>query len=135
MQGLTLDCNILPWGGFDHWPMQLESGFQTTPNKKPFRFEKLWIEHPTFKERIKQWWWEVQLEKGTRMFQLYKKLKYIKNKLKEWNMDTFGNINQDKNNLEEKVKKLQEICMLEGYMEDWKKEEIQMTQDWEARCY
>jgi hypothetical protein len=39
------------------------------------------------------------------MFQLYKKLKYIKYKLKEWNRDTFGNINQEKNNLEEKNEK------------------------------
>jgi exonuclease III len=27
MQGITLDCNILPWGGFYHWPVQLEAGF------------------------------------------------------------------------------------------------------------
>ena len=75
MQGLTLDCNILPWGGSDHWPVQLEAGFQTTPKNRLFRFEKFWIEHPIFKERIKQWWREEQPEKGTRMFKLYKKLK------------------------------------------------------------
>ena len=40
------------------------------------------------------------------MFQLYKKLKHIKYRLKEWNKDTFGNINQEKNNIEEKMKKL-----------------------------
>jgi hypothetical protein len=134
MQGLTLDCNILPWGGSDHWPVQLEAGFQTTPKNRPFRFEKFWIEHPTFKERIKQWWWEEKPEQGTRMFKLYKKLKHIKYRLKEWNKDTFGNINQEKNNIEEKMKKLQETCISEGYTEEWKKEEIQMTQEWEARC-
>jgi exonuclease III len=134
MQGLTLDCNILPWGGSDHWPMQLEAGFQTTPKNRPFRFEKFWIEHPTFKEIIKQWWREEQPEQGTRMFKLYKKLKYIKYRLKEWNKDTFGNINREKNNIEEKMKKLQETCILEGCTEEWKKEEIQMTQEWEARC-
>jgi exonuclease III len=53
MQGLTLDCNILPWGRSDHWPVQMEAGFQTTPKNRPFRFEKFWIEHPNFKERIK----------------------------------------------------------------------------------
>jgi hypothetical protein len=55
MQGVTLDCNILPWGGYDHWPMQLEAGFQTTPKNRPFRFDKFWIEHLNFKEIIKQW--------------------------------------------------------------------------------
>jgi hypothetical protein len=68
------------------------------------------------------------------MSKLYKKLKYIKYKLKEWNKDTFGNINQEKNNIEEKMKKLQETCISEGYTEDQKKEELQMTQEWEARC-
>jgi hypothetical protein len=38
MQSLTLDCNILPWGGSDHWLVQPEENFQTTPKNKPFRF-------------------------------------------------------------------------------------------------
>jgi exonuclease III len=57
LQRLTVDCNILPWGCSDHWPVQLEANFQTTPKNKPFRFEKFWIEYPTFKENINQWWW------------------------------------------------------------------------------
>jgi hypothetical protein len=114
--------------------VQLEAGFQTTPKNKPFRFKKFWMEHPTFKENIKQWWSEEKLEKGTRMFKLYKKLKHIKYRLKEWNKDTFGNINQEKKNIEEKMKNLQETCISEGYNEEWKKEEIQMTQEWDERC-
>ena len=66
------------------------------------------------------------------MFKLHKKLKYIKNNLKEWNMDTFRNINKEKNNIEEKMKKLQETYLQEGYTEDRKKGDIQMTQDWEV---
>jgi hypothetical protein len=49
-------------------------------------------------------------------------------------MDIFGNINTEKNYIEEKMRKLQETCMWEGYTEDWKKEELQMTQEWEVRC-
>jgi hypothetical protein len=101
--------------------VQLEAGFQTTPKNRPFRFEKFWIEHPTFKERIKQWWSEEQPEQGTRMFKLYKKLKHIKYRLKEWNKDTFGNINQEKNNIEEKMKKLQETCILRDTMRSGKR--------------
>jgi hypothetical protein len=134
LQGLTLDCNILPWGGSDHWPVQLEANFQTTPKNRPFRFEKFWIDHPTFKENINQWWREELPDQGTRMFKLYKKLKYIKQKLKEWNREVFGNINQGKKSIEDRMRKLQEQCIEEGYTEDRKKEEIQMTQEWEARC-
>jgi hypothetical protein len=134
LQGLTLDCNILPQGGSDHWPVQLEANFQTTPKNRPFKFEKFWIKHPTFKENINQWWREKQPEQGTRMFKIYKKLKYIKHKLMDWNKEIFGNINQEKKNIEDRMRKLQEICIDDGYTEDRKREEIQMTQEWEARC-
>jgi hypothetical protein len=69
------------------------------------------MEHPTFKENIKQWWSEEKQEQGTRMFKLYKRLKHIKYRLNEWNKDTFGNINQEKKNIEEKMKKLQKTCI------------------------
>jgi hypothetical protein len=65
---------------------------------------------------------------------LYKKLKYIKYNLREWNKEFFGNINQEKKNIEDKMRILQEVCKVEGYTEDRKKEEIPMTQEWEERC-
>jgi hypothetical protein len=112
----------------------LEENFQTTLKNRPFRFEKFWIEHPTFKENINHWWREPQPEQGTRMFKLYKKLRYIKHKLKEWNKEIFGNINQEKRIIENRMRNLQEICIDKGYIEDRKKEEIQLNQEWEARC-
>jgi hypothetical protein len=68
------------------------------------------------------------------MFKLYKKLKYIKYNLKEWNKENFGNINQEKKNIEDRMRRLQEVFIAEGYTEDQKKEEIQMTREWEGRC-
>jgi len=122
-----LDCIILPWGGSNHWPVQLEANFKTTSKNIPFRFEKFWIEHPTFKENINQWWRKELAKQGTRMFKLYKKLKYIKYKLKEWNNEVFRNINQEKKSIKDRIRKLQELCIAGGYTEDRKKEEIQMT--------
>jgi hypothetical protein len=66
------------------------------------------------------------------MFKLYKNLKYTKQKLKEWNKEVFGNINQGKNIIEDRMRKLHELCITEGYTEEQKKYEIQMTQEWEA---
>jgi len=40
------------------------------------------------------------------MFNLYKKLRYIKHKIKEWNKEIFGNINQENKNIEDKMRKL-----------------------------
>ena len=110
--------------GSDHWLVQLEENFQTTLKNGPFRFEKFWIKHPTFKEHINQWWREELLDQGTRMFKLYKRLEYIKHKLKEWNKKIFGNINQEKKNIKDRTRILQELCIDEGYTEDQKREEI-----------
>jgi hypothetical protein len=134
LQGLALEGNILPWGGSDHWPVRLEENFQATPKNRPFRFEKFWIDHPTFKENIKAWWQEEIQEQGTKMFRLQKKLKHIKEKLKKWNKEVFGNIDQAKKLIEERMERLQEQCIQEGYTEERKKEENQLLQDWEARC-
>jgi hypothetical protein len=58
LQGIIMEGNILPWGGSDHWSVLLEANFQVTPKNRPFWFESLWIEHPTFKENINIWWKE-----------------------------------------------------------------------------
>jgi hypothetical protein len=39
-----------------------------------------------------------------------------------------------KKNIEDKMRKIQEICIDVGYTEDRKKEETQMTQKWEKGC-
>jgi hypothetical protein len=58
------------------------------------------------------------------MLKLYKKIKHIKHRIKEWNKDTFGNINQEKNKIQEKMKNLQETYISKGHNEEWKNEEI-----------
>jgi hypothetical protein len=112
----------------------LEAKFQVTPKNRSFWFESFWIEHPTFKENIKLWWKEKIQEQGTKMFRLQRRLKHIKEKLKQWNKEVFENIDQAKKVLEEKMAWLQEQCIQEGYNEERKKEENQLIQDWEAIC-
>jgi hypothetical protein len=65
------------------------------------------------------------------MFKLYKKLRYIKQRLKEWSKEIFGNINQEFFFIEDRMRNLYEICIDRHYTEDQKKEEIQLTQEWE----
>jgi hypothetical protein len=40
----------------------------------------------------------------------------------------------EEKSIEDRMRKLQELCIEEGYTKDRKKEEIQMTREWEARC-
>jgi len=52
LTGLDLTASILPFGGADHWPIQLEASFIGTPRNKPFRFENVWLTHPDFISNI-----------------------------------------------------------------------------------
>eukprot|EP00253_Pinus_taeda_P003205 PITA_03205 len=84
-------AQVLPFGGSDHWLIQLEIKGIGTPRNKPFRFENIWLSHPNFISNIEKWWSE-DLQIGTIMYLLHKRLKHIKLWLKEWNNKDFGNI-------------------------------------------
>eukprot|EP00253_Pinus_taeda_P007867 PITA_07867 len=94
---------IIPFGGSDHWPIQLEVQGIGTPKKRPLRFENSWLTHPDFISNIPKWWKEELHIQGTSMFQLHKRLKHIKLRLKDWNKNEFGNIFIAKKVVEDKM--------------------------------
>ncbi|KAL6316269.1 hypothetical protein AAG906_017899 [Vitis piasezkii] len=50
---------VLPRWTSDHWPIVLD----TNPFKwglTPFRFENMWLQHPSFKECFRSWWRDFQ---------------------------------------------------------------------------
>eukprot|EP00253_Pinus_taeda_P027848 PITA_27848 len=83
-------ADILPYGGSDHWPIQMEIKGIGTPRNKPFRFENIWLSHPYFISNIGNWWAKNLQIQGSSMFILHKRLKHIKQKLKEWNQKEFA---------------------------------------------
>jgi hypothetical protein len=92
MEGIAMELDILNYSGSDHWPLQLRLDIPTTPGKKPFRFEKLWLDHPDFQENIQAWWRKATVPSGSKMYKFQQKLKNLKQTLKIWNQNTFGNI-------------------------------------------
>eukprot|EP00253_Pinus_taeda_P028058 PITA_28058 len=48
LTGPAMTVSIMPFGGSDHWPVQLEAAFMGTPRNIPFRFENAWLSHPKF---------------------------------------------------------------------------------------
>ncbi|KAL6348507.1 hypothetical protein AAG906_009967 [Vitis piasezkii] len=84
----------LPRWTSDHSPICLE----TNPLKwgpTPFRFENMWLLHPEFKEKFRVWWQECTGE-GWEGHKFMRKLKFVKSKLKEWNIMTFGDLKERK---------------------------------------
>lgn len=51
-------AKVLPFGGSDHWPVQLEIKGIGTFRNRPFRFDNIWLSHPKFVNNIKKWWSE-----------------------------------------------------------------------------
>lgn len=90
-------AKIIPFGGLDHWLIQLEIKGLDAPRNRPFRFENMWLSHLDFLSNIKKWWVEDLQIQGSKMFLLHKILKHIKSRLKEWNKKDFDNIFVNKN--------------------------------------
>lgn len=47
---------IFPFGGSDHWPVQIEATIMGTPRNRPFRFKNVWLLHPKLTSNINKWW-------------------------------------------------------------------------------
>ncbi|VFQ63978.1 unnamed protein product [Cuscuta campestris] len=71
-------------------PGRLDLELHLVTGPKPFRFINAWANHVTFLPLISKFWEENPNYGG--MFGLHQKLKKLKNILKSWNKETFGNI-------------------------------------------
>ena len=67
------------------------------------------------------------------MYQFQQKLKHLKEHIKKWNKDSFGNIFQEKQVLETKIQHLQSQVMLNGYTEDLRLQEKTLLQEFNQR--
>jgi len=85
-------ARILLQAGSNHWPISLKIQISLSPKNKPFRFEAFWLNHPDFMGKMKQWWTYSPIRIGNKMYTFQQKLKHIKEEIKKWNGETFGNI-------------------------------------------
>jgi hypothetical protein len=94
----------------DHFPILLDSGL-FGGGKKPFIFENMWLKVEGFVDRIREWWSSYDFA-GSPSFVLGVKLKVLKQDLKVWNKDVFGDLSSRKLSL------LREISSLDGLDEE-----------------
>ncbi|XP_059073561.1 uncharacterized protein LOC131874284 [Cryptomeria japonica] len=87
----TMEAEILPLSGFDHYPLQLNILIEQGPQNCPFKFKSMWFKDDNIINLIEQWWSESVFS-GSKMFTVTNKFKLIKRTLLEWNREHFGNI-------------------------------------------
>lgn len=90
--GITTQMDVLTQGGSDHWPISLHIDNTTKRKGSPFRFERMWISHPTFSKQVESWWKEEIGMNGSKMYKFAIKLRNLKDKLKSWNKGSFGDV-------------------------------------------
>ncbi|VVA25489.1 Hypothetical predicted protein, partial [Prunus dulcis] len=85
----------------DHCPIMLDTSILKW-GPGPFRFENMWIEHPEFKKKFKQWWGEDQIN-GWEGYKFSRRLRTIKQKIKVWNKEVFGDLVSAKKEAEARI--------------------------------
>ena len=102
-------------------------------SKKTFRFEQLWLEHLEFDENIRAWREELSEGDEPSMYKFQHKLKGLKEKIKKWNKEEFGNIFSNKNIVEGCLQEVQSTGINEGYSTDLEMEELSLFSRIEGR--
>ncbi|GKV48490.1 hypothetical protein SLEP1_g55300 [Rubroshorea leprosula] len=98
---------------------------------KPFRMFDAWQQHPQFRKAVEDKWKELKVE-GYAGFRCLQKLKGLKEFLKGWNKEVFGNMESQFNEVAEKVERIDlknEVVELEGSEVNQRKEGFQQIWD------
>eukprot|EP00253_Pinus_taeda_P033682 PITA_33682 len=134
LTGPAITASILPFGGSDHWLVQLEATFMGTPRNRLhsalWRFKSLACTAGSHLHGHT----EKQTFQGTKMFMLQQKLKHIKSCLKAWNKKEFGDIFKAKRETEQKLQEINQINITEGFTEERQKLTDSLQEEWEDRC-
>jgi len=85
---------------------------------------KMWNEHPDCENVIKQVWQSSVV--GCPMFILSQKLKMLKDKLKVWNKDVFGDVHSQVSNAYKIVDEIQEKIDAQGHSDSLMEQENKM---------
>ncbi|XP_059073802.1 uncharacterized protein LOC131070546 [Cryptomeria japonica] len=111
---LVFEAEVLAISGSDHFPVSLVVQKDEVPIRCPFKVEKMWIRESSFRDCVVGWWKEAPVVEGFLTFQFFKKLSFVKQKLKYWNREVFGNIFDEKRRLEGDLGALNAKVLVEG---------------------
>ncbi|KAL3522758.1 hypothetical protein ACH5RR_015592 [Cinchona calisaya] len=74
----------------DHLPLLVSIGARKSSSPRPFHFQHMWIEHPSFIDMVRQDWSTPPQGYGMESFAW--NLKCLKAALRKWNEEVFGDV-------------------------------------------
>ena len=110
---LNFDCRTLTKAASDHCPLLMSCSRTNVIKKPPFRFQRMWLEHPGFLDFIKVAWDNLTFA-GCPMFIIASKLRALKFLLKTWNASTFGNVHRQVTEAEASLDAVQSELSVQG---------------------
>jgi len=109
----------LPIVRSDLGPIILDFDLKQSFGRRPFRFEHMWMTHPSCLDVVQQAWSIHTV--GSRAFQLKNKLSNVRRDFIKWNKEVFGKLEQE---IQLKQTQLQEIQNSIFTVEDVRKEKM-----------
>jgi len=103
----VVTCSTLTKLRSDHFPIMLEFKNQDLHFVSQFKFLKMWVAHANCVNVVRNSWNTSIV--GCPMFIFSEKLKLLKAALKQWNIDTFGNVNNQVKSAKEKLDQIQSV--------------------------
>lgn len=132
----TTSSNILDWIGSDYYLIKL-SIVPFRAHKNPsFKFQLMWLWDPSLHELMLDWRHKGRPTYGMDMYSFFKRLQYVKYRLKKWNMWCFGNLHHNKLLAQARLDSI--TCQIHdlGILVDLCREEALATkalEEWELR--
>ncbi|XP_024636247.1 uncharacterized protein [Medicago truncatula] len=126
----TMSCSTLTKLSSDHFPLLLEFQYNECNFKSHFKFMKMWSLKDDCRSLIANSWNANVI--GCPMFVLNKKLKILKENLKVWNKNCFGNVQTMVRDAEKKVNVIQTKIQNDGHTESLLSQEKKAQADMEG---
>ena len=95
----------LPIVRSDHGLILLDYESSTPFRRRPFRFEKMWLSHPSCKSVVQKAWHNRVT--GSSAFQLWHKLINVRDEFQVWNKEVFGKVENEIHMIQNQLKLVQ----------------------------
>lgn len=102
----------IPKVASDHWPVMLNTS-KLNWGSSPFCFENTWTTHPSFIDIVRRWSRECVVD-GWEGFRFMKKIHFIKEKLRVWNLESFGRLSIKKNEIWKEIQLIDNLILEQG---------------------